>query len=74
MGMEDELLALIDLIYEASFDSALWPKALIGLADFTGTAQVSLAAMDRRAQTYEFDLPAHRSIHARKLQKLLGFP
>jgi hypothetical protein len=53
MGMEDDLLALIDLIYEASFDSALWPTALISLADTTGTAQVSLAAMDRRAQTYD---------------------
>ena len=52
MGMEDDLLALIDLIYEASFDSTLWPMALISLADFTGTAQVSLAAMDRRAQTF----------------------
>src|ERR1700730_14145864 len=45
MGMEDDLLALIDLIYEASFDSTLWPTALIRLADITGTAQVSLAAM-----------------------------
>lgn len=53
MGMEDELLALIDLIYEASFDSTSWPKALIGIADFTGTAQVSLAAMDQRAKTYD---------------------
>jgi hypothetical protein len=53
MGMEDDLLALIDLIYEASFDSTLWPTALIRLADITGTAQVSLAAMDRRAQTYD---------------------
>ena len=50
MGMEDDLLALIDLIYEASFDSTLWPMALISLADFTGTPQVSLAAMDRRAE------------------------
>jgi hypothetical protein len=41
MGMEDDLLALIDLIYEASFDSTLWPTALISLADTTGTAQVS---------------------------------
>ncbi len=33
MGSEDDLLASIDLIYEASFDSTLWPKALISLAD-----------------------------------------
>ena len=53
MGMEDDLLALIDLIYEASFDSTLWPMALTRLADSTGTAQVGLCAMDRRAHTYD---------------------
>jgi hypothetical protein len=57
MGMEDDLLALIDLIYEASFDSTLWPTALIRLADITGTAQVGLAAMDFRAQTYDSIAP-----------------
>ena len=55
--MEDDLLALINLIYEASFDSTLWPTALISLADTTGTAQVSVAAMDRRAQTYDWISP-----------------
>jgi hypothetical protein len=53
MGTEDDILALITLIYEASFDSTLWPTALINLADTTGTTQVSVAAMDRRAQTYD---------------------
>lgn len=53
MGTEDDLLALINLIYEASVDSTLWPTALISLADTTGTTQVSVAAMDRRAQTYD---------------------
>jgi len=43
MGMEDDLLALIDLIYEATFDSTLWPTALTRLADTTGTAQVVVA-------------------------------
>ena len=66
MGMEDDLLALIDLIYEASFDSTLWPTALIRLADITGTAQVSLAAMDRRAQTYDSISPRTDPVmHAR---------
>ena len=74
MGMEDELLALIDLIYEASFDSTLWPTALISLADFTGTAQVGLAAMDRRAHTFDSICPAYRSGHARQLPELLGLP
>ena len=57
MGMEDELLALIDLIYEASFDSTLWPTALTRLADTTGTAQVGLGALDRRAHTFDSIAP-----------------
>ena len=39
--------------YEASFDNTLWPMALTRLADSTGTAQVGLCAMDRRAHTYD---------------------
>jgi hypothetical protein len=57
MGEEDDILALIDLIYETAFNSALWPAALIRLADITGTAQVGLASMDSRAQTYESIAP-----------------
>jgi hypothetical protein len=53
MGQADDLLALMDLIYEAAFDSGLWPSALTRLADITGTAQVGLCAMDRRAHTYD---------------------
>jgi hypothetical protein len=52
MGMEDDLLASIDLIYEASFDSTLWPKALISLADKMKTAHITMSTMDFRAQTY----------------------
>ena len=57
MDMEDDLLALIDLIYEAVFDSTLWAAVLIKLADTTGTAQVGLASMDRRAHAYESIAP-----------------
>jgi PAS domain-containing protein len=57
MGMEDDILALIDLIYETAFDSTLWPAALTRLADVTGTAQVGLASLDRRARTYESIAP-----------------
>ena len=57
MGMEDDLLALIDVIYEASFDSTLWPTALIRLADTTGTAQVVVAALDRCAHTFDSIAP-----------------
>ena len=53
MGQADDLIALMDLIYEAAFDSGLWPSALTSLADITGTAQVGLCAMDRRAHTYD---------------------
>jgi hypothetical protein len=56
--MEDDLLALIQLIYEAAtFDSTLWPTALISLADTTGTTQVRVGAMERRAQTYDSIAP-----------------
>jgi hypothetical protein len=52
MSIEDDLLVSIDLIYGASVDSTLWPRALISLADNVGTAHISLSAMDFRAQTY----------------------
>jgi len=41
MGQEDDILTLIDLIYETAFDSTLWPVALTGLPTRTGTAQVA---------------------------------
>ena len=72
MGQEDDILTLIDLIYETAFDSALWPVALTRLADTTGTAQVGLASLDRRAHIYEFDRPTYRSSHGREIQELLG--
>jgi hypothetical protein len=52
MSIEDDLLVSIDLIYGASVDSTLWPRALISLADNVGTAHITLSAMDFRAQTY----------------------
>ena len=33
MSVEDDILAFIDLVYEAAFDSTQWPAALISLAD-----------------------------------------
>ena len=72
MGIDDDLLAFIDLIYEAAVNSARWPAALIRLADITKTAHVALASMDCRAQTFELDCSAHRSGHAREVQELLG--
>ncbi|MBO0733265.1 MAG: hypothetical protein J2P49_02895 [Methylocapsa sp.] len=52
MSFEDDILALIDLIYEAGVDSTLWPRALISLADNIGAAHITLSAMDFRARTY----------------------
>ena len=44
-----ELIALIDLIYEAALDNVLWPGVLIKLADAMGAAQVAMPSMDWRA-------------------------
>jgi hypothetical protein len=52
MSIEDDVFTLIDLIYEAAFDSTLWPTALTRLADTMGAAQVGLLSLDRRARTF----------------------
>ncbi len=66
MGIDDDLLAFIDLIYEAAVNSARWPAALIRLADITKTAQVALASMDCRAQTFDSIAPRTDPVmHAR---------
>jgi PAS domain-containing protein len=57
MTKEDDLQALIDLIYEAVLDDTLWPKALTRLADALGTAQIGLLSLDRRARTYDSIAP-----------------
>jgi DNA-binding CsgD family transcriptional regulator len=49
MSQDKELIALIDLIYEAALDNDLWPSVLIGLADAMGAAQVAMPSMDLRA-------------------------
>ena len=53
MSIEDDVFTLIDLIYEAAFDSTLWPTALIRLADTMGAAQIGLLSLDRRARTFD---------------------
>jgi hypothetical protein len=57
MSIEDDILAAIDLIYEAAFDSNLWPTVLIRLADTIGTAQIGILSLDRRARTYDSIAP-----------------
>jgi hypothetical protein len=57
MAKEDDLHALIDLIYEAVLDETLWPIVLIRLADAMGTAQIGLLTLDRRARTFDSIAP-----------------
>jgi hypothetical protein len=57
MTKEDDLQAVIDLIYEAVLDETLWPIVLTRLADAMGTAQIGLLSLDRRARTYDSIAP-----------------
>lgn len=57
MSKEEELLATIDLVYEALSNDTLWPKALVKLADTVGAAQVGLLSLDRRARRYDSIAP-----------------
>ena len=49
MSRDNELIALINLIYEAALDNDLWPSVLVRLADAVGAAQIAMPSMDRRA-------------------------
>jgi hypothetical protein len=49
MNGDSELVALVDLIYEAVLDSDLWPSVLVKLASATGAAQVSMTSRDLQA-------------------------
>src|SRR5580700_9287075 len=57
MTKEDNLQAVIDLIYEAVLDETLWAKALTRIADAKRTAQIGLLSLDRRARTYDSIAP-----------------
>lgn len=46
---EGQLIALIDLIYEAALDTDLWPSVLEKIADAAGTVQAGIASADRQA-------------------------
>ena len=52
-----ELIALIDLIYEAALDNDLWPGVLIKLADAVGAAQVAMPSMDWHANVVDTIAP-----------------
>ena len=47
-----ELIALIDLIYEAVLDNDLWPSVLIKLADAVGAAHAVMPSVDWRANIF----------------------
>jgi hypothetical protein len=57
MSKEDDLVAAIELIYEAVLNETLWPKALVRLGDVMGAAQVGLLSLDRRARKYDSIAP-----------------
>jgi hypothetical protein len=46
MNSDKELLALVDLIYEAVLDSGIWPTVLLKLADAVGAAQIAMPSFD----------------------------
>lgn len=50
MSRDKELIALINLIYEAALDNAIWSSALIKFADILGAGQITLVSIDWRAQ------------------------
>lgn len=52
MGKDRELIALIDLIYDAALDSDLWPVVLIKLADAVGAAQIAMPSLDWRSNNF----------------------
>ncbi len=49
MVSEQELIALVGALYEATLDNDLWPRVLEQIADVTGTAQAAIASADREA-------------------------
>ncbi len=53
MSKDDDVSALIDLIYETAFDDTLWAATLTRLADTMGAAQIGLLSLDRRARTFD---------------------
>ena len=57
MSRDIELIALIDLIYEAALDSNLWPRVVLKLADALGAAQVAMSSMDLRANIVDTIAP-----------------
>ncbi len=73
MGKEDELKAAIDLIYEAVLKEALWPLALIRVADAMGAGQVGLMSLDRRAGSYESIAPRTDPVMDASFKKYWAF-
>jgi hypothetical protein len=74
MSMEDDFFTLIDLIYEAAFDSTLWPTTLIRLADTMGAAQIGLLSLDRAARKFDSLAPRCDPVNGRDFQEILGLP
>jgi hypothetical protein len=74
MNGDSELVALVDLIYEAVLDSGLWPSVLVKLANATGAAQVSMTSRGPTSRYLHDALAAHRSRFGCVLQGILQQP
>jgi hypothetical protein len=57
MGTKEDLIAGVNLVYEAVLDDTLWASALIKLGDAMGAGQVALTALDRRAVKFDSIAP-----------------
>ena len=74
MSRNKELIALIDLIYEAALDNDLWPEVLIKLADAMGAVQVAMPSMDWRANVVDTIAPRFDADLLASLAGILGVP
>ena len=74
MSRHKELITLINLIYEASLDSDLWPSVLMALADAVGATQVAMLSMDRRANVVSTFAPRLDPDLLASWQKYWAFP
>ena len=63
MTVDEQILVVIEALYDAAMDESLWPKALQELTDFTGSQSATLWLLDGSAEprlplltTLNFDL------------------
>ncbi len=74
MSRDNELITLINLIYEAALDSDFWPSVLMALADAVGAAQIAMVSVDRRANVVSTFAPRLDPDLLASWQKYWAFP